>query len=378
MRMKPILHVVALRVVLVGAPPVARAREARAGHRRRRRRRVPPTSWSPARRSRSRSICRRMCLSAFTALTRVLDAAGRALRARGPGDGSGGAADRPVARAGRTPCDARRPPRRRRARSHRQGRAALPLDGSRWRHRRAVDRGRCRHPRSRSRAVHVDECVAARRARRAHVRGDRSVASAEAGIAASGGPAGTGAGVDGDAHRPQRDDVVTGRDGADHPDRHLAGERRVVVDVKYDRAPAAPDTASITFTERGVEMTALSPYAQRTQSVPGLLPANRLPMSSAVTTMIAVYADRAGLRVSIEEAAARPGEQPSSPTQTVAACRRWSCRISPAPPSPASSRSTRGTSSRRRTGSYLRAAQTGRARPVRAARSDGRRFLGHE
>jgi hypothetical protein len=84
--------------------------------------------------------------------------------------------------------------------------------------------------------------------------------------------------------------------------------------IKYDRAPADVESASLTFTELGVDVTALSPYAQRTQAVPGALPANRLTLSS-VPTMLLNYGERSGQRINVEEVAARLGEPAVSPSQ---------------------------------------------------------------
>ena len=85
--------------------------------------------------------------------------------------------------------------------------------------------------------------------------------------------------------------------------------------IKYDRAPASPDSVSITFIELGVEVTALSPYAQQTQGMPGPLTPNRVTISS-LSTMLLNYGERSGLRINFEEAALRPGEQSFNPAQT--------------------------------------------------------------
>jgi hypothetical protein len=86
--------------------------------------------------------------------------------------------------------------------------------------------------------------------------------------------------------------------------------------IKYDRAPAAAENATVTFIELGVEVTALSPYSQQTPgATPVPLSLNRLSISPSLSTMLTSYADRAGLRVSVEEVAARLGEPTFSPPQ---------------------------------------------------------------
>ena len=75
--------------------------------------------------------------------------------------------------------------------------------------------------------------------------------------------------------------------------------------VKYDAAPAGVETANIMFIERGERVYAVSPHVQRQEASSAATGSvTRLPFSSTLPAMLLSYADRAGVRISIEEAAA--------------------------------------------------------------------------